>query len=89
MTYKISANGQITVPVGIYRILELKFGDNIMFLENNDGEIVINNASAQAIYKAQIVFSGVAESLGIEDDDDDVMELVSEVRYGGKQLGYL
>lgn len=50
---KISANGQITVPAEIRRLLGLKSGDKILFFQKPNGEVVINNASAQAIYKAQ------------------------------------
>ena len=53
---KVSANGQITVPAEIRRLLGLKSGDKILFFQNPNGEVVINNASAQAIYKAQKAF---------------------------------
>lgn len=80
---KVSANGQITVPVEIRQLLGLKSGDKILFIQKPDGDIVINNASAEAIRKAQSAFSGVAESMGIQ-NEDDVMDLVREVRYGEK-----
>ena len=78
---KISSNGQITVPVEIRRQLGLKSGDKILFLQKPDGEIVISNASAQAIRKAQAAFSGVAEEIGIY-NEEDVQALVDDVRYG-------
>lgn len=78
---KVSANGQITVPAEIRRLLGLKSGDKILFFQNPDGEVVINNASAQAIYKAQKAFEGVAEQIGVE-NEDDVQALVNEIRYG-------
>ena len=82
---KISANGQITVPVEIRRLLGLKAGDKILFFQKPSGEVVIHNASAQAIYKAQKAFEGVAEQMGVY-DEDDVQALVDEVRYGkGKE----
>lgn len=77
---KISANGQITVPAEIRRLLGLKSGDKILFFQKPNGEVVINNASAQAIYKAQKSFEGVAEQMGVY-NEDDVQELVDEVRY--------
>ena len=46
---KISANGQITVSVEIRRQLDLKSGDKILFLQKQNGEIVISNASAASI----------------------------------------
>ena len=76
---KISSNGQITVPIEIRR--QLKSGDKILFLQKPDGEIVISNASAQAIRKAQAAFSGVAEEIGVY-NEEDVQALVDEVRYG-------
>ncbi len=78
---KISANGQITVPVEIRRLLGLKSGDKVLFLQKPNGEVVINNASAQAIQKAQRAFEGVAEELGVY-NEEDVQDLVNEVRYG-------
>ena len=82
---KISANGQITVPAEIRHLLGLKSGDKILFFQNSNGEVVMNNASAQAIYKAQKAFEGVAEQMGVY-NEDDVQALVDEVRYGkGKE----
>ena len=78
---KISANGQITVPVEIRRLLGLKSGDKILFYQKQDGEIVMSNASSQAIRKAQAAFTVVAEDMGIY-SEDDVQALVDEVRYG-------
>lgn len=77
---KISANGQITVPAEIRRLLGLKSGDKVLFFQKPNGEVVINNASAQAIYKAQKAFEGVAEQMGVY-NEDDVQVLVDEVRY--------
>lgn len=78
---KISANGQITVPVEIRRLLGLKSGDKIMFFQKQDGEIVVSNASAQAILKAQSAFAGAADIMGVS-NEDDIQALVDEVRYG-------
>ena len=41
---KISANGQITVPIEIRRLLGLKSGDKILFFQKPDGEVVMSNA---------------------------------------------
>lgn len=76
---KVSNNGQITVPLEIRRALNLKPGDKVLFMENQEGQITIGNASAQAILKAQNTFVGVAEKIGLE-NDDDVQSLVDEIR---------
>jgi AbrB family looped-hinge helix DNA binding protein len=83
---KISANGQVTVPVEIRKKLRLKEGDKLLFIERPNGEVLIGNASATALTMAQQAFKGAADDFGVA-DDDDVQRLVSEVRYGeGKQL---
>lgn len=82
---KISANGQITVPVEIRRLLGLKSGDKLLFFQKQNGEVVVSNASAQAIRRAQAAFAGAAEALGVS-DEEDVQALVDEARYGeGRQ----
>lgn len=47
---KVSANGQVTIPVEIRNKLLVKGGDKILFIEQ-DGEIVIRNASSTAIVR--------------------------------------
>ncbi len=78
---KVSSNGQITVPVEIRRLLGLKSGDKVLFYQKPNGDIVLSNASAQAIAKAQSAFSGAAAALGVS-NEEDVQRLVDEVRYG-------
>ncbi len=46
--------------------------------------MVLSNASAQAIRKAQSAFSGAAGAMGIT-NEDDVQALVDEMRYGKEQ----
>jgi AbrB family looped-hinge helix DNA binding protein len=78
---KVSANGQVTVPVEVRRKLDLKEGDKILFFERNNGEIVINNASATAITNAQKAFEGADKDFGVN-SEEDVQQLVNEIRYG-------
>ena len=78
---KLSANGQVTVPVEIRRKLRLKEGDKLLFFERPNGDIVIDNASVTAIVKAQKAFEGVAEQLG-NPSEDDIQSWVDEIRYG-------
>ena len=77
---KVYGNGQVTVPIEIRRKLKLKEGDKLLFVERENGEIIINNASATAILKAQKAFENVAEDMGVY-DEDEVQALVNEVRY--------
>ena len=78
---KLTAAGQITVPVEIRRLLRLKTGDKILFIQNEKGEVVIENASVSAIRKAQEKFAGVAEGLG-NPDEGAIQSWVDDVRYG-------
>ena len=78
---KISSNGQITVPVEIRRLLGLRTGDKLLFMQNQNGEITLTNASQSAIRKAQIAFSGAAADMNLV-NEDDVQSRVDEVRYG-------
>ncbi|MDR1490301.1 MAG: AbrB/MazE/SpoVT family DNA-binding domain-containing protein [Desulfovibrio sp.] len=77
---KVSANGQVTVPAAIRRRLQLKEGDKLLFIEH-DGHIMIDNASATAILRAQDAFAGAAKDFGVA-GVDDVQNLIDEVRYG-------
>lgn len=81
---KVSYDGQVTIPFDIRRLLELRSGDKISFTQNEVGEVVIANASAHALEKAQKAFEGFAEELGVK-DEDDVQALIDEVRYGRKR----
>ena len=78
---KLSSTGQITVPVEIRRLLKLKEGDKILFIQNESGEVVIDNASINAIRKAQKAFEGVAEELG-NPSEEEIQSWVDESRYG-------
>jgi AbrB family looped-hinge helix DNA binding protein len=91
---KVSANGQVTVPVEIRRKLDLKEGDKILFFERSNGEVVINNASRgepsfananSVIINAQKAFSGTTKDFGVN-SEDDVQRLIDEVRYSKKSL---
>lgn len=76
---KVSANGQITVPVEIRRSLNLKEGDKVLFFQRENGDVVIDNASATALYKVQNAMLNAAEEAGLY-DEDDVQALVDKLR---------
>ncbi|MDR0851671.1 MAG: AbrB/MazE/SpoVT family DNA-binding domain-containing protein [Clostridiales Family XIII bacterium] len=78
---RVSANGQITVPIEIRRALNLKEGDKVLFLKRSNGDITVGNASAAAIVEAQNAFSNVASKLG-SPSEDDIQSWVDDVRYG-------
>jgi len=82
---KVTSAGQITVPVEVRRLLNLKAGDKVLFTQNAIGEIVVDNASLNAIRKAQKAFEGVAAELGYP-SEDDIQSWVDEVRYGKREV---
>ena len=75
---KITSKGQITLPVGIRKKLGVKDGDKVLFVEDN-GKVIIMNASIQALLEAQKAFEGVAKEIGAQ-DEQDVVDMVKEVR---------
>jgi AbrB family looped-hinge helix DNA binding protein len=80
----VSSNGQITVPVEIQRLLKLKEGDKLLFAQNENGDVIIENASANAIRKAQKAFEGAAKDFGFE-NEDDVDNYINELRYAKRE----
>lgn len=75
---KVTAKGQITIPVDIRRRLGIKEGDKVLFLQEGD-RIVFTNASFSALEQAQKAMAGVAADKGIV-SDEDVESLVKEER---------
>ncbi|GBR72580.1 transcriptional regulator AbrB family [Candidatus Termititenax aidoneus] len=81
---KVSANGQVTVPVEIRRKLHIKDGDKLLFIECSNG-IMINNASAVAVVQAQDVFSGAAKDFDVQ-TEEEVQGLIDDLRYGKQKV---
>ena len=75
---KITAKGQITLPINIRKILNLKEGDKVAFLEK-DGNFIIVNPVSLAINEVRNEFKGEADRLGLK-DEQDVVRMVKEVR---------
>ena len=73
---KVSANGQITVPVEIRRALKLKEGDKMLFFQKENGEIVVNNTSLVAIREAQEAVRGS------EYPEAEILSDIMKLRYG-------
>jgi AbrB family looped-hinge helix DNA binding protein len=76
---KLSANGQITVPVEVRRRLHLVPGDKVLFVEKANGEVVVAKAGLAALALAQAAFSDAAADFGVG-DDVEVQSLVDDVR---------
>jgi AbrB family looped-hinge helix DNA binding protein len=77
---RVSANGQITVPVEIRRALKLKEGDKMLFFQKENGEIVVNNTSLVAIQEAQ------ESVIGVDYSEEEILADIMKLRYGGQQV---
>ena len=75
---KVTSKGQITIPLAIRKQLGVCEGDKVLFVEEN-GKIVLMNASLQALLAAQKAFSGIAEKIGAA-NEDDVTAMGNEIR---------
>ncbi len=75
---KVTSKGQITIPIAIRNALGIREGDKILFMEEGD-RVFLTNASTNALLKAQEAFQGVAEELGIK-NEQDIIKLVKEIR---------
>ena len=76
---KITPRGQITIPIGIRKKLGVKDGDKVVFIEDGNGRIVIENSVNIALKEVQEAFRGEAERLGLK-DEQDVVAMVKEMR---------
>jgi AbrB family looped-hinge helix DNA binding protein len=75
---KITANGQITIPIDIRKKLGVRVGDKVVFFEDG-GQIIVANATKIAFANLRNGFSGESERLGLQ-DEQDVVKLIDEVR---------
>ena len=75
---KISSKGQITIPIAIRKKLNLKEGDKVLFLEENN-KVIVKNASYEALKGFQNTMVGEAKKQGIY-SEEDVNKIVKEVR---------
>lgn len=57
---RVTSKGQITIPIGIRKLMNIKEGDKVLFLEQ-DGKIFVENAAMIAFEKIQKGFDGEAE----------------------------
>lgn len=75
---KISSKGQITIPIAIRKKLNLKEGDKVLFLEENN-KVFVTNASYEALKEFQDTMVEEAKKQGLK-SEDDVNKMVKEVR---------
>ena len=76
---KISQQGQVTIPMEIRKKLDLRPGDKLAFLSDENGCYLIANASLLALKVVQDEFQGAAEEGGVK-DEGDLLRLIKESR---------
>lgn len=72
---KVSAKGQVTIPLELRKKLQLTEGSKVAFITDDNGRIYLANSSLIALKDVQAAFAGVAEALGVK-SEDDVAEFV-------------
>ena len=80
---KITSQGQITIPSDIRKYLKVKGGDKVVLLKEN-GRVIMANSNMLALKELQEAFDGVAERMGLK-DEQDVVELVKTHRKNKEQ----
>lgn len=75
---KVTSKGQITIPAAIRKLLGVKDGDKVLFVQEGS-KVVMMNASVDALMEVQRAFQGVADDLGL-DDEQDVVDMVKQIR---------
>lgn len=75
---KISSKGQITIPIAIRKKLNLKEGDKVLFLEENN-KVIVTNASYEALKEFQNTMVGEVKKQGIY-SEEDVNKIAKKVR---------
>jgi AbrB family looped-hinge helix DNA binding protein len=77
-TVKVMSKGQITLPKDIRSSLRLSTGDRVTLICEDD-RVILMNSAVYAMKMLQKEMEGEAEKAGIR-TDDDIMELVKDVR---------
>lgn len=75
---RITAKGQITIPVEIRKKLGVKEGDKVVFIEK-DNMIVVANSNKLAFNEIQKAMEGEADKAALH-TEEDVVNLCKEVR---------
>ena len=75
---KLTSKGQITIPIDIRKKLKLKEGDKVFFIEE-DGKIILQNASQSALSNFQNEMAGEAGRAGFA-SEEEVVRYIKDLR---------
>jgi antitoxin PrlF len=77
-TARINEKGQITIPADILERLNLRAGDRVAFIDEDD-RVILRDASLAALSEIQNQMRGAEESAGLS-NDDDVVRVTKNIR---------
>ena len=75
---RVTSKGQLTIPIGIRRRMNLKEGDKVVFFEQ-DGKVYVENAALIAFDRIQRDMAGEAERAGFS-SEEELQKYAKEVR---------
>ena len=75
---RVTAKGQITIPIEIRKTLGVKAGDKVVFVKNNSG-VMLANSNQVAWDNIQRAMEGEAEKAGFV-SEADVVEYCKDIR---------
>jgi len=76
---RITAQGQITIPIGIRKKLNLKMGDKVIFYEERDGRVFFENPALLAFNHIQNEMCDAAKGAGFN-TEQELQDFAREVR---------
>jgi len=83
---RITAKGQITIPIEIRKSLGVKKGDKVVFIKGDNG-IMLANANEIAWENIQKAMEGEAEKAGFN-SEEDVVQFCKELRQENWEKNY-
>jgi len=76
---RITAQGQITIPIGIRKKLNLKAGDKVIFIEERGGRIFFENPALLSFNHIQDEMHNMAKNAGFN-TEQELQDFAREVR---------
>ena len=76
---RLTTKGQISIPVAIRKKLNIKEGDKVLFLEEENGRIYFENAALMAFNHIQDAMAGEAQKAGFN-TEQELQDYMREIR---------
>ena len=84
---RLTTKGQITIPVQIRKKLNIKEGDKVLFLEEENGRVYFENAALIAFNRIQNVMAGEAQKAGFN-SEQEMQDYMREIRKENWEKNY-